>query len=98
MMALNCPDWAMVDGPLNELNSPGSRRGAGARRGALCDRRRSQQIAQLSWRLRRLPSARGTIATCGFSPALRERRPGTSGQMKRNTAETNMAGYQYLAQ
>ena len=81
-MALNCPDWAMVEGPLNELNSPGSRRGAGARRGALCDRRRSQQIAQLSWRLRRLPSAHGAIPTCGFSPALNERRPDTSGQMK----------------
>jgi hypothetical protein len=51
-MALNCPDWAMVEGPLNELNSPVSRRGA----------------------------------------ALNERRPDTSGQMKRNTSETNMAG------
>jgi len=57
-MARNCPDWAMVEGPLNELNSPVSRRGA----------------------------------------ALNERRPDTSGQMKMNTSETNMAGYQYLAQ
>src|SRR3954447_19507716 len=29
-MALNCPDCAMVAGPLNELNSPVSRRGGGA--------------------------------------------------------------------
>jgi len=27
-MARNCPDWAMVEGPLNKLNSPVSRRGA----------------------------------------------------------------------
>lgn len=59
-----------------------------------CDHWRSQQIAQLSWRLRRLPSSHGASPTCGFSPALDERRPQTSGPM-RNTADTNTAGYRY---
>ena len=32
--------------------------------------------------LRRFPSAHGAVPTCGFSPALNERRPDTSGHTK----------------
>ena len=65
---------------LDSRGSPGQAQVTGGE--LLCDHWRSQQIAPLSWRLRRLPSAHGAIPTCGFSPALNERRPHTSGQMK----------------